>query len=69
MPPRFEEISYELSRTALADEASLTTVSLLHQEQLLHNRKAVDRLTRLSAVLAVVTIVQSLLWIVAIGVR
>lgn len=157
MPPRFEEIAYELSRTALADQASLMadlrsraatlvaaqalvasflgdaatdggslgpwgwaavgslllglllatvivapwkmaysldlheihsdlrkvaareaeartlywleTVSLLHQERQLHNRRAVDRLTRLSAALGVVTTVQSLLWIVAIGVR
>jgi hypothetical protein len=47
----------------------LSTVSLLHQEQHLRNFKVVRRLTRLSAALGVVTTVQTLLWIVAIGVR
>jgi hypothetical protein len=47
----------------------LWTVSLLHQERHLHNRSLVRRLNGLSAALAVVTTVQSLLWIVAIGVR
>jgi hypothetical protein len=47
----------------------LWVVSLLHHEQHLRNRKLAHRLTRLFAALAVVTTVQSLLWIVAIDVR
>jgi hypothetical protein len=47
----------------------LRVVSYLHQEQRLRNRTLVHRLNCLSAALGVVTTVQSLLWIVAIGVR
>jgi hypothetical protein len=61
---------------AVADEeagaitlAWLVTVSYLHQERFLWNRRATRRLDRLSAALGIVTTVQSLLWIVAIGVR
>lgn len=49
--------------------AWLSTVSYLHQERILRNRSIVLWLNRLSAALGVVTTVQSLLWIVAIGVR
>jgi hypothetical protein len=47
----------------------LETVCLLYQEQYLRNQKFSHRLIRLFAALAVVTTVQSLLWIIAIGVR
>jgi len=47
----------------------LATVGLLYQEQQLRNQRLAHRLTRLFATLAVVTTGQSLLWIVAIGVR
>lgn len=47
----------------------LTTVIHLYQERILSNKPAVLRLNRLSAALGVATTVQSLLWIVAIGVR
>jgi hypothetical protein len=47
----------------------LTTVSYLYQERVLLNHTITHRLGRLSAALGVVTTVQSLLWIVAIGVR
>jgi hypothetical protein len=61
---------------AVADEEAgtealgwLTTVSYLHQERILRNQSVVIKLNRLSAALGVVTTVQTLLWIVAIGVR
>jgi hypothetical protein len=66
---------YQDLRTVAAREAEaetlnwLTTVSLLYQEQKLNNRRTFRRLNRLSAALGVMTTVQSLLWIIAIGVR
>lgn len=47
----------------------LGIVSRLYQERMLSNGAIVAGLNRLSAALGVVTTVQSLLWIVAIGVR
>lgn len=49
--------------------AWLVTVSYLHQERFLLNGGTVLKLHHLSAALGVVTTVQSLLWIIAIGVR
>jgi hypothetical protein len=62
-----------LAQAAAEAEAStlnwLVTVALQHHRLHDRNRAIVRRLSRLSAVLAMVTIVQPLLWILAIGVR
>jgi hypothetical protein len=68
--PHLEEITYDIGRAALADQESLVSGIRSRTGTLVAaNRAVIRRLTKLSAALSVVALVQIVLWICAVAVR